>query len=247
MKKEHILNEIRRTADKETNQALGKARLEEETGIQEKDWSGIHWSKYSDAVIEAGCIPSEFNKAFEEERVVKQLIDIIDKKNKYPTKTELKLERRNNKDFPSHNVFGTKPKMAKKVVEYCEKNNVFPDVLEICRPLCKPDETNNVNEIDDEKDTEEKSGHVYMLEHDGVYRIGASIDAVQRHKQIRVQMPFVTKEIHVISTDDPFGIEAYWHKRFKDKKQKGKQKLQGDWFNLSARDIKAFKKRRKFM
>ncbi len=59
MRKEHILKEIRRAADNETNQALGEARLENETGIHRKDWYGIHWANYGEAVKEAGCKPSE--------------------------------------------------------------------------------------------------------------------------------------------------------------------------------------------
>ena len=86
----------------------------------------------------------------------------------------------------------------------------------------------------------EEIGHVYLLKHEKVYRIGKSIDASRRYKEIKVQMPYKTAEVHVIETDDPSGIEAYWHNRFKDKR------LEGEWFKLSASDVKAFKKR-KFM
>ncbi len=39
MKKEHILNEVRRTA--KNGVPLGDSRLEKETGIKKSDWYGI--------------------------------------------------------------------------------------------------------------------------------------------------------------------------------------------------------------
>jgi len=54
-------------------------------------------------------------------------------------------------------------------------------------------------------------------------------------------MPEKVAMIHVITTDDPTGIEAYWHKRFEAKRKNG------EWFDLSREDVAAFKRRRKFM
>lgn len=55
-----------------------------------------------------------------------------------------------------------------------------------------------------------------------------------------LELPEKLKPIHVIRTDDPTGIEAYWHKRFQAKC------TNSEWFALSLEDVGVFKKR-KFM
>jgi hypothetical protein len=72
------------------------------------------------------------------------------------------------------------------------------------------------------------------------YKIGKTSAVGRREYELAIRLPEQVTTIHAIRTDDPSGIEAYWHKRFEAKRQKG------EWFKLDAADIAAFK-RRKFM
>jgi hypothetical protein len=72
------------------------------------------------------------------------------------------------------------------------------------------------------------------------FKLGKTNAAGRRERELAIQLPEKTKTVHVISTDDPTGIEAYWHRRFESKRQNG------EWFALDKDDVIAFK-RRKFM
>ena len=88
--------------------------------------------------------------------------------------------------------------------------------------------------------SEVEFGYVYLARSGAFHKIGRSNSVGRRERELAIQLPEKLKIIHSIKTDDPAGIEAYWHRRFEDRR-KG-----GEWFALSAADIAAFK-RRKFM
>jgi hypothetical protein len=64
MDKTHILSEIVRTARENNGVPLGRSRFEKETGIKPSDWFGKYWTKWSEAVVEAGLPPNKMQSAY---------------------------------------------------------------------------------------------------------------------------------------------------------------------------------------
>jgi hypothetical protein len=80
-------------------------------------------------------------------------------------------------------------------------------------------------------------GVVYLLKAGPYYKIGNSINFEQRLNQIKLQLPYPVERIHQIATDDPKGLEAYWHKRF------AARRSNGEWFLLTDEDVGVFTSR----
>jgi hypothetical protein len=133
--KDHILAEIRRTASNGT--ALGSRRFTDETGIKPSDWERF-WTRWKDAVRDAGCIPSTMQEALSEEHLLESLASLIRELGQFPTSRDLRMKARNDPGFPSHNTFnrlGPKAERARRVVEFCASRNDFSDVADIATPF----------------------------------------------------------------------------------------------------------------
>lgn len=242
MNKEHILAEIKRTAALNGGVPLGKGRFFQETGIKETDWSGKIWARWGDAVKEAGLTPNTLQVPYLDEELLENYATFIREIGRIPVAAEFRLKSKQDQTFPSGNTFnrfGNKQQLIKRLVEYCKDKQGYEDVLAIALPnLTKTAATNE--DADSDNESEEIIGYVYMLKSGRNYKVGRSNSFDRRSRELKIQLPEQADTVHVIRTDDPIGIELYWHRRFESKRKNG------EWFELNAQDVKAFK-RRKFM
>jgi len=238
MSKNNILEAIKRTAEANGGIPLGKQKFFQETGIKESDWSGKFWTKWSDAIKEAGYSPNKMQDAFSDESLLEKYALLVRKLGHVPTSPEIRMEARGNVDFPSHNTFsrfGHKPQLVGKLLAFCGNNANYSDLVSVLGKLPRKEHSPD-SEV---TSTKRECGHVYLLHFGGEeYKIGCSNNVQRRFREIKTQMPYDGKIVHAIETGDPEGIEAYWHQYFQDKR------LKGEWFKLSASDVKYFKKRK---
>jgi hypothetical protein len=233
-----ILAEIRRAATESGGKSLGRTQFERLTGISEDVWLGKYWLRWSDAVIEAGFTPGRMQEAHPDEHLFECLAVLTLKRGHFPTASELKMERTQDKSFPNAGVFerlGSKSDRIETLRKFARAKG-YDDVLALL-----PAEPSAAAMPRDESSAEQSGeGHEYMLKLGKHFKVGRTFAVPRRHREIALELPEKPALVHAIQTDDPEGIELYWHRRFAAKQ------TNGEWFALNAQDVRAFK-RRKFM
>lgn len=243
--KGEILDEIRRCAAENGGVPIGRERFVAETGIKPSHWNGIYWVTWNDAVREAGFEPNAMNeRKLDEDGMLSHLALLTRRLGRYPTSAEMVRECRTDSMFPSAKTvrarIGGKQEVVSRLREFAKSHDDFADIYEIISAECdseKPDETDEPAE----SVAAQALGVVYLVRSGRYHKIGRSNDVGRRSYEIGLQLPEKHAIVHSFETDDPAGIERYWHERFKDRRQNG------EWFLLSKADVAAFKRRRRFM
>src|SRR5258708_2614552 len=234
MNKQYILAEIKRRAEDNGGVPLGQDRFSQETGIRNADWFGIFWARWGDAVQEAGLSRNKLKEAYEEVILIGKYVDLIRELGRIPVKGELRLKRRNDPTFPNDKTFerfGSKSSLVTKALEYCHNHNGLDDVARLCTEVAPNDVAKPIPAL---RPKANEDGSVYLLKAGRYYKIGRSNAVGRREYEMSIQLPQKARTVHIILTDDPVGIEAYWHKRFSSKN------TNGEWFDLDTSDVQAF-------
>ncbi|CCI54558.1 GIY-YIG nuclease family protein [Nostocoides jenkinsii] len=235
--RDHILSELRRIGA-DLGRAPGKRVFERETGIRESDWAGKYWVRWSDAVAEAGLSPNVLNPRLDDAVVAQALATEIRRLGRVPIINELKMRSAEDSDFPNAKTFqrqGGKAGMVEMVRQFCQADpGKWADVLGMLPEPAEPLPAAMASE------PELVRGYVYLIKSGKRFKIGLSTDVQRRLLQLNTGMPEAGELIHVITTDDPAGIESYWHRRFAAKRVRP----DAEWFDLNADDVRAFRPRR---
>jgi hypothetical protein len=236
LKNQHILDEIRRTAAENGGVALGVRGFAKATGIQQHDWRGVFWARWSDAVKEAGFAPNAYQAAYSDEYLFEGLVTLCRELGRFPTSTEIRLKARNDKTFANDRTyfsrFKSKQQMAASLLAYCNQRHIHEDVTRLCEAVIPMQKDHDEDAAD-----VPKTGFVYLMKSGKHYKIGHSNSAGRREYELAIQLPEKLTTVHTIRTDDPPGIETYWHNRFAAKR------LRGEWFDLTRDEVQAFKRR----
>lgn len=231
--RDEILKEIKRTAKENNDKPLGQTAFKNKTGIGWYEW-GRHWPKWGNAIQEAGFTPNEPWARVSDDYLVKKMINKIRKFKRYPTLAELRIESIKDFNFPYSIIKKRKQEfITKKIVEYCKNKKSCKDILKACQPIVKKIDEKEKN---NDSGTVNEFSEVYLLKSGLNYKIGHADDPGRRSTEIGTLLADKPKLIHSFKTDDPIGVESYWHKRFEKKRGRG------EWFKLKQQDIEAFKR-----
>jgi Meiotically up-regulated gene 113 len=230
--RDHILSEIRRLAGANGGHPPGRRSFAKITGIRESAWFGHYWPRWGDALIEAGFAPNTPPERLDEGHVFSKLAAACRHFGRFPVTKEMRMYKKVDADFPNEKSvisgFGNVAALKHGFAEWGRNNPGYEDVAAMVPESSSQPSTAAVS----------IEGFVYLIRSGAHYKIGRSDELERRVKEIRVSLPEAVTLVHAIRTDDPVGIEAYWHKRF------ASQRANGEWFKLSSSEVAAFKRRK---
>jgi hypothetical protein len=161
------------------------------------------------------------------------IADVAKQLGRFPTTGDVEYELPRRKGAPSSATLFARwkmPELAAAVEEYAERHGDH-EVARFARTYVPPRGHKKL-----QSDDSSAVGYVYMQRHGADYKIGYTTSLNKRGRQIQIELPQEIELVHSILTDDPTGVEAYWHKRFAVKRTRG------EWFKLTKTDVAAFKR-----
>lgn len=234
---ERILAAYRRATAENGGKPIGASQFSKE--VPERSWRGKYFARFSDLVCKAGFAPNQKRERLDDSELLEPVAKLACELGRVPTEDERKIARRQDKGFPSNTTlrdhFRGQQGLSAALLAFCAGRTDFNDLFDI---LSASRETEAATDPDRLRD-----GFVYLMRRGKYYKIGFAANVKGRESQLNRPVPDSVPHatIHAFKTDDPRGIEAYWHQRFAEKRR------EGEYFELTLKDVAAFKRRKKYM
>lgn len=228
-----IIRKIKEIAVSNGGTPPGVTKFETVTGIKKHEWRGKIWRNWGDALLDAGFAPNKLQTAFTDDFLLEVVLKVARRVNRFPSTGDLDYEiprLETNLSPKTVQARWNMSELATKLAEFAHSKgeDQIEEFAKGYSPSPKIKEGATVSAA--------PLGYVYMQRHENDYKIGHTKSLNKRGRQIQIELPREIELVHSILTDDPLGIEAYWHRRFEAKRTRG------EWFRLSNSDISAFKR-----
>jgi hypothetical protein len=246
--REEIIAAIQQATAHDGGKPVGMVRFQTLTRITRRAWQGVYWATWGDALREAGLEPNTLAQRRDEDELLADAVKLVRHLGKVPAETEWRMARRSNPTLPSRTALralGGRDRLTAKLRELAESDPAYADLLDLL-PEPVADAVNYIaaQDILPPPASPSVTGYVYLgrMGKRKDYKIGSTRAVGRRIDELSIQLPERLIRVHVLFTDDPKGIETYWHKRFESKWTGN-----GEWFWLSPEDVAAFKRRGDYM
>ena len=179
-------------------------------GFRHITGGGGYWRSWSAFQADAGHAPNSRTQKIPDETLLHRFAELALERNEIPTQADLSLKRKEDPSFPDKAAFGRwggRDALLAKVAEYCGRKEQFAPVIEFLKLGVS-------SGLDHRLDSFRIKGFVYLLRSGKNYKIGRTNATGRRLRELSIQLPQKPDTVHVIETDDPEGIEQYWHRRF---------------------------------
>lgn len=225
-----IIGEIRRIAGENGGVPPGIQQFVRKSGIKRSGFAGI-WARWSDAVREAGLTPHPPNPRLADDDLLAGFAEVARQLGQIPAESDLRVYRASGRSLPGQKAFarhfGSKTGLLRALKHWAAAGDGRADIAAM------------LAQLDEAQDSPPQiTGAVYLMKFGRYFKIGCSATPEQRFNNLQRSLPERARLLHIIRTDDPYGIEAYWHRRFAEKCARG------EWFCLAPEDVAAFRCRR---
>ena len=218
---------------------LGKTPSRKQLSLvmKESEWA-FHGMTVTDFQEYCGLAPNKsgLENKIPEDKLLADLADLCLIEKRIPHQAMLRKWIRVGK-YHSHTLetrFGGMIGVQEALLDFCKSKGYGEDFFQL------PGWKIQVSEDSAQNDLPAK-GFVYLCQHGHrkEYKIGKTNKPIRREGELKTELPEELQPIHYIQTDDPSGVESYWHDRFSEKRKNG------EWFDLSGEDVRAFKRWKK--